>query len=56
MQDKMLEEFLELMIDKMESMQEEIKVLNEKQNQEANNGVQKYIPTDDSKQLSIDGL
>jgi len=56
MQEERLKEFFETLIEEMESMKEEIRVLNEKQNQETNNGMQKHIPTDDSKQLSIDGL
>lgn len=55
-EERKLEEFLEMMIEKMESMQEEIKVLNEKQNKEDDNEVRRSTTTDSGKQLPIEGL
>lgn len=55
-EERKLEEFLEMMIEKMESMQEEIKVLNEKQNKEGHNEVQKSGRTDGGKQIPFSGL
>ena len=56
MREQELKEFFEMMIEEMESMQEEIRVLNEKQNQGGHNEVQISVPTDEGKQILIGGL
>jgi len=56
MQEKDVEEILILMTEKMLIMEQELKVLNEKQNKEDDNGQQKPGRTDGGKQLSITGL
>jgi len=55
-EERKLEEFLEMMIEKMESMQEEIRVLNEKQNKEDDSRVQDARASDSSKQIPFTGL
>ena len=55
-EERKLEEFLEMMIEKMESMQEEIRVLNEIQNKERDNEQRIPAPTDEGKQITIEGL
>lgn len=56
MQEERLKEALELMYEKMLIMEQQIKVLNEKQNKEDDNKQRRSEPTDEGEQLSIDGL
>lgn len=56
MQEKDVEEILILMTEKMLIMEQELKVLNEKQNKEGNRGVQDTRTDDSSKQIPIAGL
>ena len=56
MQDKEMLEVLKMIVDKMEIMEQEIKVLNEKQNNKSDNELQSDVPSDGSKQIPITGL
>ena len=56
MQEREVEEILILMTEKMLIMEQEIRVLNEKQNKEDNSGMQNTRADDSSKQLPIEGL
>lgn len=60
MQEKEIKEVLEMMVKQMEIMQEEIRVLNEKQNGKGNTqndtGVPGEFRTDTDKQIPITGL
>ena len=56
MQEEELSEVLEMMLDRMEIMQEQIKVLNEKRDSEGDSKLQEDVPTDSSKQIPITGL
>ena len=56
MREQDVEEILILMTEKMLIMENEIRVLNEKQNKEDNSGMQNTGADDSSKQLSITGL
>ena len=56
MQDKEMLEVLKMIVDKMQIMEQEIKVLNEKQNNKSDNELQSDVPSDDGKQIPITGL
>ena len=56
MQEEEVEEILILMTEKMLRMEQELKVLNEKRDNQGNNKLPEDVPTDSSKQIPITGL